>query len=65
MFKKIYRIYFIGIILCGPPCTGKTSTLNVLVDALTELGERDLSASQNNFLFKQKINSHHAHKIRK
>ncbi|RNA02208.1 dynein gamma flagellar outer arm-like [Brachionus plicatilis] len=63
---QIYTVSntFEGIILCGQPCTGKTSTLNVLVDALTELGERDLSASQNNFVFKQKINSHHAHKIR-
>lgn len=68
--EKCLQIYtvsntFEGLILCGQPCTGKSSTLQVLVDSLTVLGERDLNPNQNNMVFKQQANSHHSHKIRR
>ncbi len=52
----------IGIILCGPPCTGKTSTLKVLVDSLSELAR--ITPDQSKQVFKIQKNIKNAHKIR-
>lgn len=56
--EKCMQIYsvsntFKGIILCGPSSTGKTSTLNVLVDALTEFGKESIAAAQSSSMFQQ------------
>jgi hypothetical protein len=67
--EKCLQIYavsttFRGIVLCGNACTGKTSTLNVLVDSLTELN-KDQYINQSNLLFKQTNSSNNLHKIKK
>lgn len=43
---------FKGIILCGPPSTGKSSILSVLVDALSEVGKETL-INQSSLVFQQ------------
>jgi len=70
--EKCLQIYsvstsFKGIILCGPSSTGKTSTLNVLVDALTELG-KETATTQTGFqsgIFYQGANMASSHKIKR
>ena len=51
-----------GIILCGPPASGKSSTLQVLVDALTQIS-RSTSAHRNNQVFKKQTSATLSHKI--
>lgn len=43
---------FRGIILCGPPASGKSSILSVLVDALSEIGKEQM-LNQSNLVFQQ------------
>ena len=67
--EKCLQIYAVSntyksIVLCGPPCSGKTSTLNVLVDSLTEYG-RELSKNQDKVVFKQQNNINNSHKIKR
>lgn len=66
---QIYSVSttFKGIILCGPSSTGKTSTLNVLVDALTEIGKESAAsiANQSNSVFNQGLSISASHKIKR
>ena len=67
--EKCLQIYAVSstyksIVLCGPPCSGKSSTLNVLVDSLTEYG-RELSKNQDKVVFKQQSNITNSHKIKR
>jgi hypothetical protein len=56
---------FKGVILCGSSCTGKTSTLNVLIDSLTEINKEQTANQDNiNNVFKQS-NASNSHKIKK
>ena len=66
---KCLQIYAVsttykGIVLCGPTCSGKSSTLNVLVDSLTEYG-REMSKNQDKVVFKQQNNITNSHKIKR
>ena len=68
--EKCMQIYsvslsFKGIILCGPSCTGKTATLNVLIDALTELGKESFSATQSGRSVFQQVQMSSSHKIKR
>lgn len=68
MDKVLIELFLIGnldIILCGPPCTGKTSTLKVLVESLSELGKDLPIINQNNAVFKQQKFSNNLHKIKR
>lgn len=58
--SNIYR----GIILVGAPCTGKTTTLNILIESLSEIS-RASSASRSNFVFKQQNQISASHKLRR
>ena len=67
--EKCLQIYsvssvFRGIILVGPPCTGKSSTLSVLIESLSDLS-RATSARQSNFVFKAQNQTSAANKLRK
>jgi hypothetical protein len=58
--SSVYR----GIILVGPPCSGKSTTLSVLIDALSDLG-RATSARRSSFVFKSQNQISASHKLRK
>ena len=63
---QIYAVStaFRGIILCGNSCTGKTSTLNVLIDSLTEINKVQAVDSDEKKVFKQ-TSVNNLHKIKK
>lgn len=66
---KCLQIYslsniFRGIILCGQPCTGKSSTLTVLVESLSELS-RVGNVTRKNSIMKQQSEISSAHKLKK
>ena len=58
--SNVYR----GIILVGPPCSGKSSTLSVLIESLTEHG-RASSARHSHFIYKTQNQLSAAHKLRR
>lgn len=68
--EKCIQIYTIskfnrGIILCGAPCSGKTSTLTVLVDSLSEIGKLSVHINNEDQLTKQQSLTAATHKLRR